>query len=85
MLTEKRQKQKFGYTDDLMIMAETFRLWAIESDSQRVREILSFSQADEGVVITPDIEKFRELKLTVAEWYTYFQLRPWLFLPVLKR
>lgn len=59
----KAAEQKFGYTDDLMIMAETFRLWAIESDSQRVREILSFCQADEGVVITPDIEKFRELKL----------------------
>jgi tagaturonate reductase len=59
----KVAEQKFGYTDDLMIMAETFRLWAIESDSQRVKEILSFAQTDEGVVITPDIEKFRELKL----------------------
>jgi tagaturonate reductase len=60
---KKVAEQKFGYTDDLMIMAETFRLWAIESDSARVKEILSFAPADEGVVITPDIEKFRELKL----------------------
>ncbi len=59
----KLAEEKFGYTDDLMIMAETFRLWVIESNSERVREILSFSKADEGVVITPDIEKFRELKL----------------------
>jgi tagaturonate reductase len=59
----KLAEQKFGFTDDLMIMAETFRLWAIESDSPRVKEILSFWQTDEGVVITPDIEKFRELKL----------------------
>jgi tagaturonate reductase len=59
----KMAAEKFGYTDDLMIMAETFRLWAIESDSERVKEILSFAKTDEGVVITPDIEKFRELKL----------------------
>jgi tagaturonate reductase len=59
----KAAAEQFGYTDDLMIMAEPFRLWAIESDSERVREILSFSKTDEGVVITPDIEKFRELKL----------------------
>ena len=56
-------EQRFGYKDELAIMAETFRLWAIESSSERVREILSFSRADEGVVIVPDIEKFRELKL----------------------
>ena len=56
-------EERFGYKDELMIMAETFRLWAIESNSERVREILSFSNTDEGVVIVPDIEKFRELKL----------------------
>lgn len=52
-----------GYKDELMIMAESFRLWAIESDNERVKEILSFTQADEGAVIAPGIEKFRELKL----------------------
>jgi tagaturonate reductase len=59
----KAATEQLGYTDELMIMAEPFRLWAIESSSERVREILSFSKTDEGVVITPDIEKFRELKL----------------------
>jgi tagaturonate reductase len=59
----KVAEQKFGYTDELMIMAETFRLWAIESGSEKVKEILSFSKTDEGVVITHNIEKFRELKL----------------------
>ena len=29
---KKVAEEKFGYTDELMIMAETFRLWAIESD-----------------------------------------------------
>lgn len=52
-----------GYKDELMIMAESFRLWAIEADNEKVKDILSFSSVDEGVVITPNIEKFRELKL----------------------
>jgi tagaturonate reductase len=56
-------EKKLGYTDELMILSECFRLWAIESGSDRVRDILSFTQADEGAVIAPDIEKFRELKL----------------------
>jgi tagaturonate reductase len=56
-------EKKLGYKDDLMIMAECFRLWAIESDSERVKQILSFTQVDEGAVIAADIEKFRELKL----------------------
>lgn len=51
-----------GYTDNLSIMAETYSLWAIEGDD-KIRDVLSFAQADEGVVITPDIELFRELKL----------------------
>ena len=53
---------KNGYTDNLGIMAETYSLWAIEGDDE-IKDILSFCQADEGVVITPDIELFRELKL----------------------
>jgi tagaturonate reductase len=60
---KKITEEKLGYADELMIMAETFRLWVIESDNDKVKEILSFSKIDEGVVIAPDIEKFRELKL----------------------
>jgi tagaturonate reductase len=56
-------EKTLGYTDELMIMAEPFRLWAIESGNEQVKEILSFAKADDGVVIAPDIEKFRELKL----------------------
>ena len=52
-----------GYTDELMIMSEVYRLWAIESDNKKVQEILSFSKADAGVVISADIDLFRELKL----------------------
>ena len=56
-------EKKLGYTDELMIMSEVYRLWAIETSSERSRAILSFAAADNGVVIAPDINKFRELKL----------------------
>lgn len=56
-------ESRLGYKDDLMIMSEVYRLWAIETDKQRTKDILSFSQADSGVVIAPGIDKFRELKL----------------------
>ena len=52
-----------GYTDELMINSEPYYLWAIESDSEKVREILSFAKGNNNVVIAPDINKFRELKL----------------------
>ena len=59
----KAVEEKLGYTDELMIMAEPFRLWVIQSGDEKVKEALAFARVDEGVVITPDIEKFRELKL----------------------
>jgi tagaturonate reductase len=51
-----------GYKDGLLTMSEVYRLWAIEGD-EHVKEILSFAQADEGVVIESNIDIFRELKL----------------------
>lgn len=54
--------EQTAYEDDLLIMSEVYRLWAIEGD-EKVKQVLSFAQADEGVIITPDIEKYRELKL----------------------
>ena len=56
-------EKKTGYADNLMIMAEPYRLWAIECDNIIVRDILSFYKADDGVVIAGNIEKFRELKI----------------------
>ncbi|MFC6098867.1 tagaturonate reductase [Olivibacter domesticus] len=56
-------EKKLGYKDELMIMAEPFRLWAIEAKDPYVKEVLSFSTIDEGLVITGDISKFKELKL----------------------
>ncbi len=55
-------ESSLGYQDELLTMSEVFRLWAIEGD-EKIRETLSFCKADEGVVITPDITLFKELKL----------------------
>jgi tagaturonate reductase len=54
---------KYGYQDELMIMSEVYRFWAIESANEKVKQLLSFSVADIGVAIVPDITTFRELKL----------------------
>jgi tagaturonate reductase len=51
-----------GYKDGLLAISEVYRLWAIEGDD-KVRKVLSFAQADPGVVIEEDIEVYRELKL----------------------
>jgi tagaturonate reductase len=60
---QEQEEKLLGYTDDLMIVSESYRLWAIESTGGKARKALSFSEADEGVVITPDIHVYRELKL----------------------
>jgi tagaturonate reductase len=38
---QKAIENELGYEDELMIMAEPFRLWAIESSSEKVKEALS--------------------------------------------
>ncbi|PWT98070.1 MAG: altronate oxidoreductase [Bacteroidetes bacterium] len=55
-------ENEIGYKDDLMIISESYRLWAIEAD-ERAKNVLSFYRADEGVKIEPDITIYRELKL----------------------
>jgi len=60
---QKAIESELGYEDELMIMAEPFRLWAIESSNEKVKEILSFEKADKGIFIVPSIDKFKELKL----------------------
>src|ERR1700754_5006738 len=60
--TLARLEQDLGYSDELLTISEVYRLWAIEGDN-KVRSVLSFAGADPGVVIAPDIEIYRELKL----------------------
>lgn len=56
-------EERYNYNDELMIMSEPYSLWAIETSDAAVKEKLSFYKADRGVVIAPNINKFRELKL----------------------
>ncbi|MCF6404293.1 tagaturonate reductase [Chitinophaga filiformis] len=56
-------EQQLGYEDKLMIMSEPYALWAIETDNETVRKKLAFYQTDGSVVLAPDINVFRELKL----------------------
>lgn len=58
----KKIETELGYKDELLTMSEVFRLWAIEGD-EHVKQVLSFCEVDEAVVITPDITLFKELKL----------------------
>lgn len=53
-----------GYTDKLLTVSEPYRLWAIEGD-ETIASALSFAQADTRIIITPDIEKYKELKLRI--------------------
>ncbi|HYE56285.1 MAG TPA: tagaturonate reductase [Chitinophagaceae bacterium] len=55
-------EKELGYHDELMTMSEVYRLWAIEG-GEHVKNVLSFAQADEGVIVKPDITLYRELKL----------------------
>lgn len=52
-----------GYTDSLMIMCEPYCLWAIETNSNKTKDILSFANVNQGVKIESDINQFKELKL----------------------
>jgi tagaturonate reductase len=57
-----RIENELGYTDELLIVSEVYSLWAIEGD-EKIKDILSFAEADPGLVIEPNIELHRELKL----------------------
>jgi tagaturonate reductase len=59
---KKILEEELGYTDDLIAMSEVYSLWAIEGD-KKMAAVLSFAAADKGVVITKDINVFKELKL----------------------
>ncbi len=56
-------QENIGYEDSLMIMAEPYSLWAIETERERTKEILSFANVNPGVKLTHDIAKYKELKL----------------------
>ncbi|MEJ5996313.1 tagaturonate reductase [Pedobacter sp. Du54] len=55
-------ERELGYTDQLLSIAEPYRLWAIEGDD-KVKEMLQFANVDAGIVVAKDIEIYRELKV----------------------
>jgi tagaturonate reductase len=57
-----RIENELGYTDELLIVSEVYALWAIEG-GEKIKDILSFAENNEGMVIEPNIELHRELKL----------------------
>jgi tagaturonate reductase len=56
-------EQNVGYQDSLAIMSEPYRLWAIETASEKTASILSFAAADARVILAPSINKYKEIKL----------------------
>jgi tagaturonate reductase len=44
-------------------MSEPYRLWAIETASEKTAAILSFAGADARVILAPSINKYKEIKL----------------------
>ena len=56
-------EENFDYTDELAIISEPYSLWAIETGSERTKKLLSFAEADKNIIITSNIQKYRELKL----------------------
>lgn len=57
------KERQLGYSDALMIMAEPYGLWAIESSAPDVLQRLGFRNEDAGCIVVPSIERYREYKL----------------------
>jgi len=55
-------KAQLGYSDDLLVIAEPYALWAIEGDAS-VQQVLTFASCNQEIKIVSDIEQYRELKL----------------------
>jgi tagaturonate reductase len=55
-------KEELGYDDKLLTMCEDYCLWAIQGN-EKVASVLSFTKADPGVFVKPDIEIYKSLKL----------------------
>ena len=55
-------EMELGYKDELLTISEVYSLWAIEG-GETIKDILSFAQADNRVIIESNIDLYRELKL----------------------
>lgn len=55
-------EKELGYDDNLLTICEVYKLWAIEGN-EHIQNVLTFSKADNDMIIAPDITLYRELKL----------------------
>ncbi len=55
-------RAQLGYDDALLTTAETFRLFVIQGD-EALRDRLGFAHSDPGIIVTPDIEAYRQRKV----------------------
>lgn len=55
---------RLGYRDDLLITAEPYRLWAVQGDEALVAQA-PFLAGHPGLVVTPDVAPYRELKVRI--------------------
>lgn len=62
LLQQKELEKMMGYKDELLVMTESYRHWWIEVNNRNVQKILSFSQADTGVVLSPQLSPFGHIK-----------------------
>ena len=53
-----------GYTDNLLINAEVYRLWPIEG-SEEAQNRIAFAQTDPGVVLTDNVHPYKERKVRI--------------------
>ena len=60
--TVAKMQEKLGYEDQLLTVAEVYRLWAVEGDAA-LEARLPFLGADGGIIITDDITPYRLRKV----------------------
>ena len=60
--TVARMQEKLGYEDELLTVAEVYRLWAVEGDAA-LEARLPFLKADDGIIVTDDITPYRLRKV----------------------
>ncbi len=75
--------KEFGYKDELIVTAETFGLWVVESDSNleldQLRKELPFEEAGLNVVFTKDHHPYKERKVRILNGsHTSFVLAAYL-------
>lgn len=56
--------ERLGYRDDLLTVAEPYRLWAIEGDDD-LKARLPLAEGDPGLVVAEDITPYRERKVRI--------------------